>query len=427
MTDVTMPRLSDSMEEGTIVTWHVQDGAEVKAGEELAEIETDKATVSFEAEADGVITLLVAAGQTVPLGAPIARIGAMGGGAAPLPTAAAASADAVVAPREDVRSAGSVSESNGSGAASRPVASPLARRLAASLGVDLRELTGTGPRGRIVRGDVERATSDGIADTALQSSAPRAERQGAAAAGVPVSPPEVGASSAKGEVTLVELSRMQQLIARRMAESRATVPDFEVAVDVDMEAAFDLREQLKADAGENAVVPSFNDLIVLACGRTLREQPQVNSSYRGGAIERFERVNVGVAIAAPDSLVVATVFDADRLSLGAIARTTRRLAAEVREGSIAPPALAGATFTVSNLGMFGISRFSAVINSPQAAILAVGAVQQRAVVREGAVVARRCMTMSLAADHRVLYGADGARFLARVRELLEAPLLMLLG
>jgi pyruvate dehydrogenase E2 component (dihydrolipoamide acetyltransferase) len=205
------------------------------------------------------------------------------------------------------------------------------------------------------------------------------------------------------------------------------VPDFEVALDIDMEAAWALREELKRDAAADAIVPSLNDLVVLACARTLREHPQVNSSYRDGHVERFARVNVGVAIAAPGSLVVATVFDADRLSLGEIAGTTRRLATEVRDGTIAPPSLAGATFTVSNLGMFGVSRFSAVINAPQAAILAVGAVQQRAVVHEGEIAARRCMTISLAADHRLLYGADVARFLTRVRELLEQPLLMLVG
>jgi pyruvate dehydrogenase E2 component (dihydrolipoamide acetyltransferase) len=409
MPDVTMPRLSDSMEEGTIVTWHVSDGAEVKRGQELAEIETDKATVSFEAEVDGVISLLVSAGETVPLGAVIARIGAESESPGP---ANGHPAGALAGDRD----------SAGSGA-DRPAASPLARRLAASLGVNLRSLAGSGPRGRIVRSDVERAVASA---PDAQPATPKAQTTPAAAS---VSQPAAkeSVSSAKGEVTLVELSRTQQLIARRMAESRATVPDFEVAVDVEMEVAWALREQLKRDAADGAVVPSLNDFVVLACARALREHPQVNGSYRDGHLERFARVNVGVAIAAPDSLVVATVFDADRLSLGEIARTTRRLAAEVRDGTIPPPALAGATFTVSNLGMFGVSRFSAVINPPQAAILAVGAVQQRAVVHEGAVVARRCMTVSLAADHRLLYGADAARFLARVQELLEQPLLALVG
>ncbi len=435
MPDVTMPRLSDSMEEGTIVTWHVNDGAEVKAGEELAEIETDKATVSFEAEADGVIELLVPAGETVPLGAVIARIG--GGNEAPTSQTAGKGTAAQAASAEESSAHAVATTSNGHAATGdsaagrgpdRPTASPLARRLAASLGVNLRALAGSGPRGRIVRGDVERAATSVSATAPGAASAPAAGPAPAPTAPVAAfsAPPEERAT-AKGEVTLVELSRTQQLIARRMAESRATVPDFEVSVDVDMEAAWALREQLKRDAAPDAVVPSLNDLVVLACAKALREHPQVNAAYRDGQAERFARVNVGVAIAAPDSLVVATVFDADRLSLGEIAHTTRRLAAQVRDGTIPPPALAGATFTVSNLGMFGVSRFSAVINPPQAAILAVGAVQQRAVVDEGKIVARRCMTLSLAADHRLLYGADAAQFLVRVRERLERPLAALVG
>jgi pyruvate dehydrogenase E2 component (dihydrolipoamide acetyltransferase) len=455
MTDVMMPRLSDSMEEGTIVTWHVSDGAQVKPGQELAEIETDKATVSFEAEAEGTIKLLVQAGETVPLGAVIARIGGEGEAeGVPPPARAGSAAPADAAAEPESSGAGLIpSASNGQtngGAAGRPAASPLARRLAASLGVSLTAIVGSGPRKRIVRSDVERAAgapAQASADQEPAAQAPSAAQAPAAAeapaaadapavaqtpvpamaAAAPLAPLKDDVSLAKGEVTLVELSRTQQLIARRMAESRATVPDFEVAVEVDMEAAWALRERLKADATPGAVVPSLNDLVVLACARALKEHPQVNGSYRDGQVQRYVRVNVGVAIAAPDSLVVATVFDADRRSLGDIARETRRLAAEVREGTIAPPALAGATFTVSNLGMFGVTRFSAVINAPQAGILAVGAVQQRAVVHEGEIAARRCMTISLAADHRLLYGADAAQFLARVRELLEQPLLALVA
>jgi pyruvate dehydrogenase E2 component (dihydrolipoamide acetyltransferase) len=429
MLDVTMPRLSDSMEEGTIVTWHVIDGAQVAVGQELAEVETDKATVSFEAEVAGTISLLVPEGETVPLGAVIARIAALGEAAEPgLPSAPPNTAPSPVAPPSPSTPAPSSLVGVGAGPAmarsaavgERPLASPIARRVAVALGVDLGSVSGSGPRGRIVRGDVERtaqaaSASNGLAAPAAQSlalSAPPPDAQ-----------PPTSSSTAKGETTTIELSRTQQVIARRMSESRATVPDFTVEVDVDMEAAWTLREQLKQVAvEEDAVVPSLNDMVVLACARALREQPTVNSSYHDGGIDLFSRVNVGVAIAAPGSLVVATVFDADRKSLGAIARTTRRLAEEVRDGTITPPDLAGATFTVSNLGMFGVDRFAAVVNTPQAAILAVGAMKERPVVREGGLVVRRRMTMSLSADHRVLYGADAARFLARMRELLEHPL-----
>jgi pyruvate dehydrogenase E2 component (dihydrolipoyllysine-residue acetyltransferase) len=417
MPDVTMPRLSDSMEEATIVTWHVEDGARVSAGQELAEVETDKATVAFEAEAAGTIQLLAREGETVPLGAVVARILVEGEEPAPAPAptgARRAEAVQTATPERPVAAARS---------GARAFASPLARRLAAEHGVELSALAGSGPRGRVVRADVERALRE--RDGAPPPPPVMAAANGGAHAPAAHEPP--AAAGAKGEATVVELSRTQQLIARRMAESRATVPDFEVSADVDMEAASALREQLKASAAEGDVVPSLNDLVVLACARALREQPAVNGAYRDGHAERFERVNVGVAIAAPDALVVATVFDADHQSLGAIARTTRRLAAAVRDGSITPPELSGATFTVSNLGMFGVDRFSAVINAPQAAILAVGAVRQRAVAHEGEPAVRRTMTITLAADHRILYGADAARFVARVRELLERPLAALAG
>lgn len=402
MPDVTMPRLSDSMEEATILTWHVADGDVVTAGQELAEVETDKATVSFEAEVGGTITLLVPEGETVALGAVIARIAAPGEAPEPEPP----SAPAAPAPAPSPTTLPAVAVAGPAAGAERALASPLARRVADALGVNLGSVRGSGPRGRVVKRDVERAAEGG--------------RNGAG--GELASP-----STAKGETTIVELSRTQQVIARRMSESRATVPDFTVEVDVEMEAAWSLREQLKNAPDEVEAVPSLNDLVVMACGRALREQPGVNASYRDGRIELFGRVNVGVAIAAPGTLVVATVFDADRRSLGAIAHTTQRLAREVRDGTVTPPDLAGATFTVSNLGMFGVERFSAVVNTPQAAILAVGAMAERPVAHEGKVVVRRSMTLTLSADHRVLYGADAARFLAGVKALLESPLGMLAG
>ncbi|HEX7289950.1 MAG TPA: dihydrolipoamide acetyltransferase family protein [Conexibacter sp.] len=404
MPDVTMPRLSDSMEEATIARWLVADGERVTAGTELAEVETDKATVTFEAEAEGVLQQLAREGDTVALGGLVARIvgsAEEAGGVAPGATGAGAAPP--VAPAATQAAPAPASPPVGT----RPAASPLARRLAARLGVDLAALSGTGPRGRIVRADVEQAANGAAA----------------AAAAAPAAP--APADGAKGAAEHVELTRTQQLIARRMAESRATVPDFDVSTDVDMEEAWALREQLKASALDGEPAPSLNDLVVLACGRALAEQPNANASYKDGALERYARANVGVAIAAPDSLVVATVFDADRRSLGAIARATRELAARVRDGAVTPPELAGATFTVSNLGMFGVDSFTAVINPPQAAILAVGAVKPRAIVRDGELVARRTMTITLSTDHRVLYGADAARFVARVRELLEWPLALL--
>ena len=237
-------------------------------------------------------------------------------------------------------------------------------------------------------------------------------------------PQPAGEAGAKGEATVQELTRLQQTVSRRMAESKATAPDYALHVDVDMSRCVELRERLKEVADR---APSYNDMVVKACANALREHPRVNGAYRDGKFERYSRVNVGVAVAAQDTLVVPTLFDADQRSLGDIARKARELIGKVREGTITPPELSGGTFTVSNLGMFGIDSFTAVINPPQAAILTVGALARRPAVDDsGRVVARDTMTLTLVSDHRILYGADGAEFLARVRELLEQPLALAL-
>jgi pyruvate dehydrogenase E2 component (dihydrolipoamide acetyltransferase) len=221
-----------------------------------------------------------------------------------------------------------------------------------------------------------------------------------------------------------EPTRAQQVVARRMSSSKATVPEFTLAAEIDMGRCVELRERLRAIAGDGPVC-SYNDIVVKACGVALREHPRANGAWRDGRFELYSRVNVGVAVAGDGVLVVPTVLDADARPLAEIAVETRRLAERVRSGQITPPELAGATFTVSNLGMFGVRSFTAVINPPQAAILAVGAVTARPLVRDGAVVARPAMDVTLACDHRILYGADAARFLARIRELLEEPLALL--
>jgi pyruvate dehydrogenase E2 component (dihydrolipoamide acetyltransferase) len=229
--------------------------------------------------------------------------------------------------------------------------------------------------------------------------------------------------TAKGQVEVVELTKLQQTVARRMAESKATAPHFYLQAEFDMTAAVDGRAKLKAMAKEGQTVPTFNDMVVKACALALREFPRANGAYRDGRIELYSRINVGVAVAAQDALVVPTVFDADLKGLRQISSETRALASRVRDGSITPPELSGGTFTVSNLGMYGISNFSAVINTPQAGILAVGELKAKPVVADsGEIEPRQLMGVTLACDHRILYGADGAQFLARVRELLEEPL-----
>jgi pyruvate dehydrogenase E2 component (dihydrolipoamide acetyltransferase) len=212
-----------------------------------------------------------------------------------------------------------------------------------------------------------------------------------------------------------------------MAESKATVPEFTISTDVDMEGAVELRSQLKAAAeATGGTVPSYNDMVVKASAMALREFPRANGSYKDGHFELYSRVNIGVAVAAQEALLVPTVFDADKKSLGEIARDSRALAERVRAGAVTPPELSGGTFTVSNLGMFGVTEFIAVINPPQAAILAVGKMEPRAVVRDGEIVARNTMSITLACDHRILYGADAAEFLARIKTLLEQPIALAL-
>lgn len=271
------------------------------------------------------------------------------------------------------------------------------------------------------------AGAGGVED-ALARSAPPAPATGPAApaSAAAAAPPTPGTreapETAKGQVSYEEPTKLQATIARRMAESKATAPHFYLQVEVDMSRAVEARARIKAAAGEGEVVPSFNDMVVKACALALREHPRANGAYRDGRFELHSRVNVGVAVAAREALVVPTVFDADRKGLRQIASESRALAQRVRDGQITPPELSGATFTVSNLGMFGIDSFSAVINPPQAALLAVGAINERPVVRDGEPASAHLMSVNLACDHRILYGAEGAEFLARIRALLEEPL-----
>ena len=469
MPDVVMPRLSDSMEEGTILKWLKAEGDEVARGDELVEIETDKATMTYEADSPGTLSIVAQEGDTLPIGEVIARIGAGGeaaagdgaraeatqqaeasgnGGPSEAPPAAAPAATAeppAAAPEpEPAPAAAAAAESaapSPEGNGGRAKASPVARRIAREQGIDLSALQGTGPGGRIVKADVEAAASGGTpqaaapaeaAPAAPAEAAPAVPTEAAPAAAPQAAPPPAPASiaetgTAKGDVSVQELTRTQQVIARRMAESKATVPEFTIATDVDMEGAVELRKQLKAAAESvSGAVPSYNDMVVKASALALREYPRANGSYKDGHFELYSRVNVGVAVAAQEALVVPTVFDADRKSLGEIARDTRTLAERVRANAVTPPELSGGTFTVSNLGMFGVTEFSAVINPPQAAILAVGKMEPRAVVRDGEIVARNIMTLTLVCDHRILYGADAAEFLARIKALLEQPIALAL-
>jgi pyruvate dehydrogenase E2 component (dihydrolipoamide acetyltransferase) len=475
--DVTMPRLSDSMEEGTVLKWLVEEGGEVKRGEPLVEIETDKANMTYDADSDGTLIEVVAQeGDTLPIGEVIARIGdpsEAGGNGKPsakeeepaeeeageeapageaegeeAPAAAEAGEEGEEAAGEEKETAGAVAEADqgearggagaedgggetqagaatktrtpsgdGAGDGERVKASPVARRMARELGVELARLEGSGPGGRIVKADVQ-AAAEG--DGAAVEAPAREEERAPAAAEERAPEPQRAEAGPKGEAEIQELTRLQQTVSRRMAESKATAPDFSISLTVDMTQAVELRKRLKEVADP---APSFNDMVVRAAATALREHPRVNGAYRDGKFELYEKVNIGIAVAAMDALVVPTVFDADRKSLGQIARDARAAIEKVRDKTITPPELSGGTFTVSNLGMYGIEHFTAIINPPQASILTVGALAKKPAVDEsGRVVARDQMTLSLVCDHRILYGADGAQFLARVKELLEQPL-----
>jgi pyruvate dehydrogenase E2 component (dihydrolipoamide acetyltransferase) len=287
----------------------------------------------------------------------------------------------------------------------------VARRVAERLGVALGDLVGSGPYGRVLKADVVAAAD-----------APAPPAPAAAPAPVIEAPQPVVAAAAVA-ATGEDLSRTQQLIARRMGESRVTVPDFALEVEVDMSAALQLRARLK-ELAESA--PSVNDFVVKAAAVALRRHPRANGSYKDGRFELHDEVNVGVAVAAPDTLVVPVVRNADAKSLGAIAGEVRAMAGRVRDAAISASELSGGTFTVSNLGMFGIDRFEGIINVPQAAILCVGAIRDRVVAVDGAPAVRPIMSMTLASDHRILYGADAAQFLTEIRTLLENPLTLAL-
>ncbi|HKG02042.1 MAG TPA: dihydrolipoamide acetyltransferase family protein [Conexibacter sp.] len=424
MANVGMPRLSDSMEEGAIVRWLCDDGAIVARGQELVEIETDKATMVYEAEADGVLAIVAAEGDTVAVGAPIARIGIAGETAQAAPAAARVTEPAVAASSAPAPTAAALAPAPVA-AGTRVSATPVARRLAERLGVDLASLTGSGPHGRIVKRDVER--SYGAASGTAPGDGGGGGNGGPPAAPAVAAPPQAAAAaaavSAKGATEVVQLTSVQRTIARRMAEAKATIPEFAVAADVDMVAAVAFRAQLKA-AEPDGRPPSLNDFVVRATALALRAHPRANASYRDGAFELHGRVNVGVAVAAQDALLVPTIFDADRKSLRQLAAEARDLAERARAGTITPAELSGGTFSISNLGMFGVASFTAVVNPPQAAILAVGALAEVPVVADGAVVPGVRMRLTLTADHRILYGADAAQFLATIRRHLEEPLLL---
>ena len=390
MGEIVMPRLTDSMEEGVILAWLKSDGDEVAVGDELVEIETDKASMVYESDLAGELKILVPEGETRPIGEPIATVG----GGTPEEKKVASQTAPEPAPEPRPKQAPEPGE--------RLKASPLARGVAADKGVDLASLSGSGPGGRIIKVDVEEAA-------------------GSASPASPQKRAEVPVDSAKGQPEIVEPTRTQQLIARRMSESKATIPHFYLRTVIDMDRAVEVRTAFKQEASEGETVPSLNDFVVKSVAIALRRHPMANAAFRDGHFELYPKVNVGIAVATEGALTVPVIRDADHLTLTEISEETRTLAGRVRSGEITPPELAGGTFTVSNLGMFGVTGFDAVINPGQAGILAVGEVTRRPVVTDEGIGSAHQMEVTLACDHRILYGADGAEFLASIRTNLEEP------
>jgi pyruvate dehydrogenase E2 component (dihydrolipoamide acetyltransferase) len=429
--ELTMPRLSDTMEQGTIGRWLKREGESFREGDVIAEIETDKATMDFQAYEDGtILKILVADGESAALGAPIAIVGAEGEeitvDATPAATesngdgaGATADAPAVAAPATpDVPAAAPA----GGGTALR--ASPIARRMADAAGLDLRTLVGqgTGPDGRIVKADVERALDGGeqIATPAAATAPAATPPAPAAPAATPAAP---AAPAAVDEVR--ELTPMLKAVAHRMSESKASVPHFYVSSEIDMTRALELRGELNvalADWGERA---SVNDLIVRACAQALVQHPQAHRSYVDGRHVYHAHVHAGIAVALDEGLIVPVLRDADTKGVRQIAAETRDLVGRARDGKLRQSEIEGGTFTVSNMGMFDVAAFSAIINPPESTILAVSSIVERAVVRDGAVVPRQIMSVTLSCDHRACSGADGARLLQTVKQHLEAPTLLL--
>ena len=423
-TNVYMEALSPTMEEGRVVKWHKRDGDPVKAGETLAEVETDKAVMDLVARADGELRQVAAAeGQTVAVGSVVAVIVSPAEAVGAAPAAAAPATPSGSGERETgnvatVTAPAPVAVSPlpvaAAADATRVKASPLARRMAKEAGVDLKLLTGSGPGGRVVKKDLERAPSPAA------SAGPTA----AAAATFPVSrfpfPERTGAAYDD-----VPLTQIRKTIAKRLATSLGPIPHFFLTTEVDMERASEAREALNQQLGDQGKV-SFNDIIIKATAHALTKHPACNAWFQDDHIRYWHEVHMGMAVAVADGLITPVIRNAELKALAEIGREAKELAERARNRRLQPNEYTGATFSVSNLGMFDIDQFTAVINPPEAGIIAVGSIVQKPVVVDGQLTARRRMRITMSCDHRVIDGATGAAFLKTLKQMLENPLAMLL-
>lgn len=443
-TNILMPALSPTMTEGTLARWLKKEGEAVKAGDVIAEIETDKATMEVEAVDEGILgKILVADGTAnVKVNAPIAVLiedgeSANAAPSAPAATAAAqtpeppASAAPTAAPVETASGGPAPVHSNGHDTSTtRIAASPLARRMAKQSGIDLSSLKGTGPNGRIVRADI-----DAAAGKPKPHAQPAPEPQAAAPAPQPAPAPAAPPPAAKPAApitaphTLVPNTTMRKVISRRLLESHQGVPFFFVTLDIEIDAMLKLRADLNAKSpkdGPGAFKLSVNDLVIKAAAAALRRVPELNASYTEDAIALYDDVDISVAVSLPTGLITPIVKNADRKGLSTISNEMKDLGARAKSGKLKPEEFQGGTFSISNLGMFGTKQFTAIINPPQVAILAVGAGEPRPVVKNGALAIASIMTCTLSVDHRVADGALGAQWMAEFKKIIEDPLSLML-
>jgi pyruvate dehydrogenase E2 component (dihydrolipoamide acetyltransferase) len=424
MTDILMPALSPTMEEGVLAKWHIKPGDTVEAGQVIAEIETDKATMEVEAVDEGEVSdILVAEGtEGVKVNTPIARLK---GGDAPAkksgaPTAEPAKTEA--APASNVEAAKAApapaaaptpaAKANGAATGERIFASPLARRIAQQNGVDLKSIKGTGPRGRIVKADVEKAPKGATAPAASKGEARQVlslEQQGIPA----------------GSYDIIPLDGMRKAIARRLTDSFRDVPHFPLTIDLEIDGLLAARARVNALLEKQGVKVSVNDFVIKAAAMALKAVPEANASYTPDGIAMHHHADVSMAVAIDGGLITPIIRAAETKSLSQIATETKDLAKRARERKLKPEEFQGGTFSVSNLGMFGIKDFASIINEPQGAIMSVGAGEQRAVVKNGQLAVATVMSVTLTCDHRVVDGAVGARFLQAFRAMLEEPVTML--
>jgi len=395
-----MPKMGDGMSEGTLLSWKKQDGDQIKYGDVIAEIETDKSNVEIEAEDAGVLRIRVQPGATVPVGEIIATIGDV---AAPVKSVAAKPAEApqVAAPKPAAE-APRPAIIPGNNGHDRIKASPLARRIARENGVDIAKVSGTGPLGRVVEADI----------TAFVSN-----RGSAPASTAPAQPVASGPAPAA-----IELSAMRKVIAKRMVESKTQIPHFYLNVEVDMTEAVSLREKLNSYDDSLSKI-SFNDMVVKASAKALVKVPQVNAAFVGDKIQPGNGVHVGIAVALDDGLIVPVIRDADKIGLRTLSQTAKDLAKKARDKKLQPAEYSGGTFTVSNLGNFGVDSFTAIIDPSQGAILAVASIAKKPVVLgDDSIAVRSIMNVTFSGDHRVMDGAVGAKFMQELKRLLQNPI-----